>query len=99
MNLWHLSRFMQNCSFLAPLFPSTIIVDVTADGVITREGLMLPSYEAWCSARDGSLSCCDHRDNFLEDKYNLNAKHLVCLLDECLYGECIMGLAYTWLYL
>ena len=38
-------------------FPSSTIVYVTADGVISRVELMLPSYEAWCSAREGSLSC------------------------------------------
>ena len=32
------------------MLPSIIIVDVTAVGVIIRVGLMLPPYEAWCSA-------------------------------------------------
>ena len=38
--------------------PSSIVVIVTADGMISRVGLMLPPYEAWRSAREGSLSCC-----------------------------------------
>ena len=37
--------------------PSSTIVNVTADGVISRVGLMLPPCEALCSAREGSLSC------------------------------------------
>ena len=36
--------------------PSTIIVDVMADGVISRVGWLLPSYEAWCSASEGSCA-------------------------------------------
>ena len=39
--------------------PSSTTVYVTADGVISRVGLMLPPFEAWRSARKGSLSCCD----------------------------------------
>ena len=33
--------------------------DVRLVTVIVRVGLMLPPYEAWTSAREGSLSCCD----------------------------------------
>ena len=39
--------------------PSSTIVKVTADGLISRIGLMLPPCEAWYSARGGSLSCCE----------------------------------------
>ena len=38
---------------------SSTVVNVTADGVISRVMLMLPPYEAWCSDREGSLSCCE----------------------------------------
>ena len=37
--------------------PSSTIVHVTADGMISRVGLMLPHYEACCSAREGSNMC------------------------------------------
>ena len=39
--------------------PSSTPVNVTADGVIIRVGLMFPTCEAWCSAREGSLKCCE----------------------------------------
>ena len=38
--------------------PSSTIVNVTADGMISRLGFRLLPYEACCSAREGSLSCC-----------------------------------------
>ena len=39
--------------------PSSTIVNGTADAMISRVGLMPPPYEAWCSAREGSLCCCE----------------------------------------
>ena len=38
--------------------PSYTIVNVTADSLIIRVGLMLPSYEAFCSAREAFLRSC-----------------------------------------
>ena len=49
--------------------PSSTIVNVTADGVISRIGLMLPPYEVWCSAREGSLSCCVNHTVILAKSY------------------------------
>ena len=44
-------------------FPRIIVVDVRAVTVNIRVGLMLPpydsKYEAWSSAREGSLKCCE----------------------------------------
>ena len=41
--------------------PSIVIADVTAVGMINRLGLMLPPYEAWCSAPTDDTRHCAYR--------------------------------------
>ena len=74
---------MQNCS--------STVVKVAADNVISRVGWMLPPYEAWCSAREGSLSCCDSRSTL-----GLQYIHSRSTLgQQFIHSRCTVGLQYV----
>ena len=65
--------------------PSLIFVDVMTVGVIDRVGLMLPPYEAWCSAPTHHVGHCGLSGlcNFYSLVWCLDS--LLFLLFECVF--------------